>query len=274
MLTRVDRWDPFAVVSLIEHISIIAAAFALFSHLGLELLFELKHFPDSIEQITSYGGAALLHFGFILVHIIQSGVLKSPIIIPWLLERMLMLRGILRGDIRAFKGNEKERAAYLERHSWRPGAEMVTLSEDLKDALQQSREVLHVFGAKDPLRHYNLNRCCQLSKQELQHVCEIKSLGGHHHTHGFAAIIADTIAHSVSMPTFSIAWLLLTLDKKVNPLGVAWTAEMSTLLLLACVIHVGIQQSMKSWRIIEGRPPKEASVRVQSSAQPLEQVPD
>ena len=265
----IDRWDPFAVVSLIEHISIMAVAFALFSHLGLELLFELKHFPDSIEHITSYGGAALLHFGFILVHIIQAGVLRWPIIIPWLLKRMLMLRGVLRGDIRAFKGNEKERAAYLERHSWRPGAEMVTLTEDLKDALQQSREIHLAFGSRDPLQHCKLNRCCQLSRDKLQHVCEKKSLGGHHHAHGFAALIADIIAHSVSVPTFSIAWLLVTLDKKVNPLGVAWTAELSTLLLLACVIHVSIQQSVKSWRMIEGRPPEEVSVRVKSLSRPL-----
>ena len=269
MLTRVDRWDPFAVVSLIEHISIIAAAFALFSHLGLELLFELKHFPDSIEQITSYGGAALLHFGFILVHIIQAGVLKWPIIIPWLLKRILILRGILRGDIRAFEGNEKDIAAYLEGQGWRPGAQMVTMTEDLKDALQQSREVHQAFGAKDSLQHYDLNECCQLLKDQLQHVCQIKSLGGHHHAHSFAAITADIIAHSVSVPTFSIAWLLVTLDEKVNPLGVAWTAELSTLLLLACVIHVSIQQSVKSWRMIEGRLPEGVSVRVESLSQPL-----
>ena len=261
----IDRWDPFAVVSLIEHVSILGAAFALFSQLGLGLLFEMQHFPHSVKKITSYGGAALLHFGFILVHAVQAAVLKWPTLSPYIHKKILIFRGILRAELPLFQGSEAEQAAYLKKQGWNAGGHMVTLTEELKDAIQQSREVLRSYSICDPLQDYNLNTCSNIPRDQLSHVTDIKDLEGHHHCHGFAAIIADIIAHSVSVPTFSVAWLLVTLGVHISDLGVAWTAELTTLLLLACIIHVSIQQSMSAWRRIEAKSPEEVSVSDPSS---------
>lgn len=256
----IDRWDPFAVVSLIEHISILGVAFALFSQLGLGLLFELQHFPHSVHNITSYGGAALLHFGFILVHTVQAAVLKWPILYPYLQKNILIFRGILGAELPLFQGSEAEQAAYLKKQGWNPGGHMVALTEELRDAIQQSREILRSYSVYDPLQGYDLNTCDSISREQLSHVTETKDLESHHHCHGFAAIIADIIAHSVSVPTFSVAWLLVTLGVHISDLGVAWTAELTTLLLLGCIIQISIQQSMSAWRRIEAKPQGKISV--------------
>ena len=261
-MIRADRWDPNAIVSIIEQIAILGAAFSLFSQCGLEVLFSLDEFPYSVHRISSYGGAALLHGGFILVHTVQAMVMKWHVVLPILKRNVLLARGILAGDLLLFQRNDKSTAAYLRDRGWEPGAEVVRLDENVKDAIQQSREVLRVSSTPDPLHNFDINKTQVLSKDQLNHIADVKAGIGHHHNHGFAAILADIIAHSVSVPTFSIAWLLQAVGVPVSAIAVAWTVEISAFILLGCLIYTSTVGSMNKWGKIGHRSIQGDEVRI------------
>ena len=177
-------------------------------------------------------------------------VMKWDDLVASVIKHYLVGQGIVTGSLRPFKSNKKQKTEYLRAKGWNPGAQIIPLDVDLKDAIQQSREILRRMRASDPVHNYDLNRCVSLSKDQLEHITGIKDVGTHHHGHGFAAILADIIAHSVSLPTFFVAWVLVRSNVPVSPLGVAWTAEMSTLVLLGCLIHTSIRGAMKAFKAI------------------------
>ena len=262
ILLPIGNWDPFAVVGIIEQISILSAAFALLSQSSFEILFSLKKFPDSVRLVSSYGGAALVHGCFIMIHVIQAVVLRWEFVTSSLRRKFLLTQGFAMGDLPLSQFlRSGTRARYLRSKERNLRPQMVNLDKDLKDAIQQSREVLRHEGAPDPLYEFDLNSCEKLAKDQLDHITDVKSMDGHHHNHGFAAILADIIAHLVSLPTFFVAWLLVTMDVNVNALAVAWTVEISTLILLGCLIFTSIKESIKVWKIIDGHRPKALEVR-------------
>ena len=273
---NLGTWKPFAVVDIIEQIAILSAAFSLLSQSSLEILFCLEQFPDSVEKISSYGGAALIHGGFIVIHAIQAIVLRWEPLTSSLRKKILLSRGLAIGDL-PLSASPRSQACSADcscGRRWNPGAQMVVLDKNLKDAIQQSREVLRQQGAPDPLHRYDLNSCKKLAKDQLKHITDVKSMGGHHHNHGFAAILADIIAHSVSLPTFFVAWLLVTTGVHVNALAVAWTVEISTLILLGCLVYTSIKESIRSWGDIGNDPSTAVKVRSNklSSLRPLTKI--
>ena len=204
-LLRAGTWEPFALVGMIAQISIFAAAFALLSQIGLETLFSLENFPHSVESISLYGGAVLLQGSFIDIHATQAAVMKWDLLLSFLKKNLILAQGFITGDLPLSKRDSAHTAEYLKGKKWNPNVQTVPLDKNLKDAIQQSREVLRYSGSADPLYNCDLNECQKLTKGQLEHITDVKAVGRHHHGHGFAAILADIIAYSVLLPTFFVA---------------------------------------------------------------------
>jgi len=259
----VYTWDPFAVAQLLEQITIVAAAFSLLSQQSLDIMFNLKKFPHSVDEISSYGGAALFHVGLLSLHGLQAAVLKWDKLQSLLFRQFILTQGYATGNISLFRKDPERTKRYLENKGWVGGTwdqiekmYQVENNQELKSVLQQSREMLQCLNIQDPLGHVNLNHCQNLAKSQLEKIVDLKdSHDGHSHGHGMAAILADVISHFVSTPTYSIAWLLAFLHVPVSALGVGWTAQLSTIVLLGMVSSGATKNGMKVWKETGGEAP-------------------
>ena len=184
------------LTTLITHLTILISAFALLSQLTLGIVFSLPHFPHSVDLISSYGGATILHAALIAIHTLQAVVMKWEAFTSFVASRTLRLS-----------------------------------ARGIPTVIREER-------AEGNVRQVGREGC-----------------GGHSHANaGLAAILADIIAHSVSLPTFFVAWLLSTLEIRVDALAVAWVVESSTVVLLACVMHCALGGLRKAWMgVVQGK---------------------
>ncbi|KAI9802936.1 MAG: hypothetical protein M1825_002167 [Sarcosagium campestre] len=228
------RWDPFAAVKLLEKSTVMAISTVIFFQMFLSILFDLGDGKDAVELITSMRDAAITHAAFGLDHILQGVVLEWRQLQEWTVKTYMLSLAFGQRRNLFLQKNKADADAYLAEKGWTANSGDMPLDANLKDAIQQHRDVLGCLGQAtfDPTEGVDLDTCSAISRQKLESIVSFK----HEHSHGMSAILADIAVHGFPTVILAVAAIMQSAGMRIDGHAVAWTVNMITLATLVVVM--------------------------------------